>query len=71
MDPKKYFENYQTPNDRKVDVASMSSEGDASEFFEWICSERTIYYWDLLVKAMQENYGPFKFQNIDEHLCGI
>lgn len=45
--------------------------GDALDLFAWINSERTIYYWDELVKVMQENYGPTEFQNPDEHLCDI
>ena len=67
----KYFQNYQTPNDCKGDVASMYLEGDALDLFAWINFERTIYYWDELVKVMQENYGPAEFQNLDEHLCSI
>ena len=67
----KYFQNYQTPNDCKGDVASMYLEGDALDLFAWINFERTIYYWDELVKVMQENYGPAEFQNPNEHLCSI
>ncbi|KAH0773531.1 hypothetical protein KY290_010668 [Solanum tuberosum] len=67
----KYFQNYQTPNDCKVDVASMYLEGDALDFFAWINSERTIYYWVQLVEVMQENYGPAEFKNPNEHFCSI
>ena len=49
----------------------MFLEGDALDLFAWINSERTIYYWNELVKVMQENYGPAEFQNLDEHLCSI
>lgn len=67
----KYFQYYQTSEECKVDVASMYFEGDALDLFAWINRERTIYYWDELVKVMQENYGPAEFQNPDEHLCDI
>jgi len=67
----KYFRNYQTPNDLKVDVAAMYLEGDALDLFAWINSERTLLNWEDLVKALQENYGPAEFKNPDEHLCCI
>lgn len=51
----KYFRYYQTLNDCKVDMVSVSLEGDALDLFAWINSERTIYYWNELVKVMQEN----------------
>lgn len=49
----------------------MYLEGDALDLFAWINSERTLLYWEELVKALQENYGPAEFQNPDEHLCSI
>lgn len=67
----KYFRFYQTPDDLKVEVAAMYLEGDALDLFAWINSERTLLYWEELVKALQENYGPAEFQNPDEHLCTI
>ena len=42
----KYFQNYQSPNDCKVDVASMYLERDVLDLFAWINSGRTIYHWD-------------------------
>ena len=67
----KYFRYYQTPDELKVDIAAMYLEGDALDLFAWINSERTLLYWEELVKALQENYGPAEFQNPDEHLCSI
>ncbi|KAF7839637.1 putative mitochondrial protein [Senna tora] len=67
----KYFRNYETPDDAKVDVAAMYLEGDALDLFASINSERTILYWEELVRALQEQYGPADFQNPDEHLCAI
>jgi len=67
----KYFRYYQTPDELKVDIAAMYLEGDALDLFAWINSERTLLYWEELVKALQENYGPAEFQNPDEHLCNI
>lgn len=49
----------------------MYLEGDALDLFPWIHSERTLLYWEELVKALQENYGPVEFQNPDEHLCNV
>lgn len=37
----KYFK---TPDDCKVDMGSLSLEGDALVLFSWINSERIIYY---------------------------
>jgi len=67
----KYFCYYQTPDEHKVDIAAMYLEGDALDLFSWINRERTLLYWEELVKALQENYGPAEFQNPDEHLCSI
>lgn len=67
----KYFCYYQTPEELKVDVASMYLEGEALDLFAWINLERFILYWGELVKALQENFGPAEFQNPDEHLCGV
>ncbi|KAH0764516.1 hypothetical protein KY285_000387 [Solanum tuberosum] len=67
----KYFSYYQTPEEHKVDIAAMYLEGDALDLFSWINRERTLLYWEELVKALQENYGPAEFQNPDEHLCSI
>ncbi|XP_028780228.1 uncharacterized protein LOC114736538 [Neltuma alba] len=67
----KYFRYYETPEEMKVDVASMYLEGDALDLFSWINTERTLLYWDELVKILQENYGPPEYQNPDEYLCGI
>ncbi|XP_018633615.1 uncharacterized protein [Nicotiana tomentosiformis] len=67
----KYFCYYQTPEEHKVDIAAMYLEGDALDLFSWINRERTLLYWEELVKALQENYGPAEFQNPDEHLCSI
>ncbi|OIT37390.1 putative mitochondrial protein, partial [Nicotiana attenuata] len=30
-----------------------------------------LLYWEELVKALQENFGPAEFQNPDEYLCNI
>ncbi|KAF7823968.1 retrotransposon gag domain, Retroviral aspartyl protease [Senna tora] len=65
----KYFRYYRTPDDLKVDIAAMYLEGDALDLFAWLNSERTMLYWEELVKALQENYGPAEFQNLDEYLC--
>ncbi|KAH0661065.1 hypothetical protein KY290_027036 [Solanum tuberosum] len=67
----KYFCYYQTPDEHKVDIAAMYLEGDALDLFSWINRERTLLYWEELVKALQENYGPAEFQNPNEHLCSI
>ena len=67
----KYFRYYQTPEELKVDVASMYLEGEALDLFAWINSERPLIDWDDLVRLFQENFGPTEFQNPDEHLCGI
>ncbi|WMV29411.1 hypothetical protein MTR67_022796 [Solanum verrucosum] len=67
----KYFCYYQTQEKHKVDIAAMYLEGDALDLFSWINRERTLLYWEELVKALQENYGPAEFQNPDEHLCNI
>lgn len=52
-------------------MATIYLEGDALDQFAWINSERTLLYWEELKKALQENYGPVKFQNPDEHLGNI
>ncbi|KAF7815213.1 retrotransposon gag domain, Retroviral aspartyl protease [Senna tora] len=65
----KYFRYYQTPDDLKVDIAVMYLEGDALDLFTWLNSEKTMLYWEELVKALQDNYGPAEFQNPDEYLC--
>ncbi|XP_054824059.1 uncharacterized protein LOC129322054 [Prosopis cineraria] len=67
----KYFKYYNTPEEEKVDVASLALEGDALELFAWISHERTLNYWDELVTAFQENLGPLEYQNPDEFLCSI
>lgn len=36
-----------------------------------INSEQTLLYREELVKALQGNYGPAEFQNLDENLCDI
>ena len=59
------------PEDLKVDVAAMYLEGDALDLFSWLNNERTLIYWEELVKALPENCGPTEFQNLDEHLCSI
>lgn len=64
----KYFRYYRTPDELKVDIAAMYLEGDALDLFAWINNERTMLYWEELVKA---NYGPAEFQNPDEHLCNV
>lgn len=71
MNTEKYFQNYQTPDDLKVDVAAMYLEDDALDLFAWINSAHTLQYLEDLVKALQENYGPAKFKNPNEHLCSM
>ena len=71
FESREVFSKLSNTYDCKVDVASMYLEGDALDLFAWINSERTIYYWNELVKVMQENYGPAEFQNLDENLCSI
>ena len=67
----KYFHYYHTPNELKVEIATMYVKGDALDLFAWINRERTILYWEELVKALQENYGPVEFQIPNEHLCNV
>ena len=67
----KYFRYYQTPEESKVDVAAMYLEGDALDLFAWVNSERTLLYWEELVKILQEQYGPAEFQNPDEYLGAV
>ncbi|PWA35639.1 hypothetical protein CTI12_AA607730 [Artemisia annua] len=67
----KYFRYYQTPDESKVEIASMYLEGDALDLFAWISAENNHLYWEELVKILHENYGPAEFQNPDEHLCNI
>ena len=55
----------------KIDITTMYLEGDALDLFTWINIKRIILYWEELVKALQENYGPIEFQNTDEYLYGI
>ncbi|KAG5595859.1 hypothetical protein H5410_037091 [Solanum commersonii] len=45
--------------------------GDALDLFSWRNCERTLLYWEELVKALEEIYGPAELQNPDEHLCSI
>ena len=54
-----------------VEVAALYLEGDALDLFSWINAERTLLYWDDLVKAFSEHFGPPEFLNPDEHLCSI
>ncbi|GJY23087.1 ty3-gypsy retrotransposon protein [Tanacetum coccineum] len=67
----KYFRYYETPDESKVEIASMYLEGDALDLFAWISAEHNHLYWEELVKILHENYGPAEFQNPDEHLCNI
>jgi len=67
----KYFRYYDIPEDDKVDIASVYLEGDALDLFSWMNAECTLLYWDDLVKALQEHYGPPEYQNPNEHLCSI
>ncbi|VFQ68798.1 unnamed protein product [Cuscuta campestris] len=67
----KYFRYYDVPEDDKVDVASMYLEGDALGLFSWMSTERTLFYWEDLVKAFQEHNGPPEYQNPNEYLCSI
>lgn len=71
MKAEKYFRYYQTPEDLKVDVASMYLEGDALDTYSWISSGHEIRYWEELVQILQEQFGPAEFQNPDAHLCAI
>ncbi|KAH0706344.1 hypothetical protein KY285_010847 [Solanum tuberosum] len=66
-----FFCYYQTQEEHNVDIAMMYLEGDALDLFSWINRERTLLYWEELVKALQENYGAAEFQNPNEHLCNI
>lgn len=61
-----YICYYQTPDENKVEIASMYRD-----LFAWFNNERTLLYWEELVKILYENYGPAEFQNPDEHLCNI
>ncbi|GJY79478.1 retrotransposon gag domain, retroviral aspartyl protease [Tanacetum coccineum] len=67
----KYFRYYETPDESKVEIASMYLEGDALDLFACISAEHNHLYWEELVKILHENYGPAEFQNPDEHLCNI
>ncbi|VFQ67522.1 unnamed protein product, partial [Cuscuta campestris] len=67
----KYFRYYETPDEEKVDIASMYLEGDALDMFSWALSERTVLYWEELVKILQEQYGPPEYQNPDEYLAAV
>jgi hypothetical protein len=61
----KYFKFYQTPEDEKVDVASMYLEGDALDLFGWVSADQHIMFWEDLVHVFQKNFGPAEFQNPD------
>ncbi|KAH0709508.1 hypothetical protein KY284_010935 [Solanum tuberosum] len=67
----KYFCYYQTQEKHNVDIAAIYLEGDALDLFSWINRDRTLLYWEELVKALQENYGAIEFQNPNKHLCNI
>ncbi|CAH9112200.1 unnamed protein product [Cuscuta europaea] len=67
----KYFRYYQVPDNQKVEIASMSLEGEALDVFAWMNGEESILYWEELVKLLQENFGLAEFQNPDEYLCNI
>ena len=71
MNAEKYFRYYQTPENLKVDVASMYLEGHALDTYTWISSRKTIHYWDELVQILNEQFGPAEFQNPDAFLCKI
>ncbi|VFQ64861.1 unnamed protein product [Cuscuta campestris] len=64
----KYFRYYETPDEEKVDIASMYLEGDALDMFSWALS---VLYWEELVKILQEQYGPPEYQNPDEYLAAV
>lgn len=67
----KYFQYYQTHEELKVDIVAMYLEGEALDLFARINHERTLLYWEELVKALQISYGLAEFQNPDEFLCNI
>ncbi|KAK4276309.1 hypothetical protein QN277_019273 [Acacia crassicarpa] len=67
----KFFRYYNTPEDDKIDLASLYLEGDALDFFSWLNSQRTLRHWQDLVKALEEHFGPPEFLNPDEHLALI
>ncbi|GJR49699.1 hypothetical protein Tco_1400220 [Tanacetum coccineum] len=45
---KKYFRYYETPDESKVEIASMYLEGDALDLFAWISAEHNHLYWEEL-----------------------
>nr|GEV58696.1 retrotransposon protein, putative, unclassified [Tanacetum cinerariifolium] len=51
---KKYFRYYETPDELKVDVVAMYLDGDALNLFAWINNDRTLLYWEDLVKVEEE-----------------
>lgn len=71
MKAEQYFQYYQTPDNLKVDVATMYLEGEALDLFAWFKSDHQIIYWDDLVKLLQENFGPEIQMNIYVQLSKV
>ncbi|XP_028775639.1 uncharacterized protein LOC114732519 [Neltuma alba] len=56
-----YFSYYETPDNQRVLVASVSFEGDVVPWFQMLQKTRVITNWLSLVKAIEDEYGPSLF----------
>lgn len=58
-----YFHYYQTPNEERVEHASIHFHGPVIPWFQMMRKTETVTNWADLIHALVEDYGPSEFDN--------
>jgi hypothetical protein len=66
-----FFKYHHTPADSKVEIASISLDEDANQWFDWLVACHGEPTWDEFVEGLLLRFGPSAYDNVDGELANI
>jgi hypothetical protein len=67
----RFFKYHHTPADSKVEIASISLDEDANQWFDWLVACHGEPTWDEFVEGLLLRFGPSAYDNVDGELANI
>ncbi|RRT74654.1 hypothetical protein B296_00016726 [Ensete ventricosum] len=68
---KHFFRFYRTPEESKVEIASIQLEGDAIQWYDLYETYHGVPSWGQFKRELQIHFGPSEYKNITEQLAKI
>lgn len=66
-----YFEFYETPDAQRLRIAAFNMEGKASEWYQWLKTNKKLSTWQNFLQQVKERFGPSEFEDYTGQLAKL